>query len=170
MRRLAKLQCPHEEAGQAARLLRCRQVMNDVRVVEVQRAAGRYVAVPLFRHRERDDIDRRRGEHVERRRRAGLAVDHRDDAADHSRLDAIVLADQAGIKSVLPAERRGKPGVANIDADDAPSVEAVAEQIVGVFRLVATMEGADPDVGHAGRELRPIVSRLLDGLRQPLKR
>ena len=157
------------QAGQAARRFGIGEVVNDVGVVEVQRAAGRYVAVALFRDGEGDDFDRRRCQHLQRRSRARLAVDHGDDAADDPRLDAIVFADQARIEPGLPSERRGKPGIANIDADDAPSVEAAAEQIVGVFGLVAAMECADPDMSHAGRQRRAIVSRLLHGLRQPAK-
>ena len=98
---------------------------------------------------------------------AGLAwlSTTRDDAADDPRLDTIVFADQARIETGLPSERRGKLRIANIDADDAPAVEAAGEQIVGVFGLVAAMECADPDMRHAGRQRGTIVSRLLHGLR-----
>ena len=44
---------------------------------EIELAARRFVAVALFRHRQRDHVDIGRGKHVQRRSRACLAVDDR---------------------------------------------------------------------------------------------
>ena len=75
-------------------------------------------------------------------------------------------ADQARVEPDLPPERFGKPGVADVDPDDAPAVEALAEQVVGVFGLVAAVECADADMGHAGLQRRAVVGGLLHGLRK----
>ena len=56
---------------------------------------------------------------------AVLAVDDRDQAADHARVDVVAVAEEAGVEAVLPAERVGEVRRADVDADDAPAVEAL---------------------------------------------
>ena len=42
----------------------------------------------------------------------------------------------------------------------------LVEQVVGVFGLVAAVECADADMGHADVKRRPVVGGLLHGLGQ----
>ena len=71
----------------------------------------------------------------------------------------VAAAEDAGVEAVLGAEGRAEGRRADADPGDAPASEARLEHVVGELRLVAAVEGADADVGHADPERGAVVGR-----------
>src|SRR5690606_799895 len=104
-------------------------------------------------------------------RLSGLAagIDDAPYRTDHAGLGLLALDQQAGIEPALRGKLifdRPRP---EIDADLAAIVRARLQRVLGVFGLVAAMEGADADMGEADPRLFAIVTRPADTCRRVRK-
>ncbi|CAB3703891.1 hypothetical protein LMG26845_05391 [Achromobacter insuavis] len=174
-RRAAALQPPDQESDGAARRQRLPQVVHDVGMRQVQRAAGRIVAIAFLGHGQADDARVRTGDARQHRLRILRRHQRFQQAADHGqpRLRpalGVGAAQRQRVQPVLRRQRVAGIGLPQRHAANAPA--RIAAGMNGRFvhrRQVAARERAQPQVHDAGAQGAAVIGRPRHVRRQRLQ-
>ena len=145
-----------EHADRARRRLGMREIVRDVRMLEIEPSGRRVVAIAFLGDRERDDPDPRIGE----AREHAIALVAEEQQLAHRADDAKRATRRAAlehrVEAVLRRERGDRPRRLEAHAADAPLRVPVQDR-VRVDRLVGAMKGTEPEMDDADPDGADVV-------------
>ena len=142
------LQGTHDVAGGRARQV-VRQIMRNVRVIDVQVARRRIVAIALLGHGQRDDLHPRIGHGREHRRRVFRRHQHVVQHVDHPCLRPVRRQRDRGIGPALRPQRVAGVGGAQADAHDPPVAPRRLHRVGDSDAAEGAEKGAEAQVHDA---------------------